>query len=47
MIPEVNLIFFLAAGVDPRFVHDIPVRKMTDPIVPARSESIQNNRATT
>ena len=47
IIPEVNLIFLLAAGADPRLVQDMPTRKITAPIVPARRERQQNNRATT
>ena len=47
IIPEVNLIFFLAPGVDPSWVQDMPVRKITAPIVPRIRERTQNNLATT
>jgi len=47
IIPEVIRIFFLAAGVDPSWVQDMPVRKITAPIVPRRRERMQNNLATT
>ena len=47
IIPDVNLIFFLAPGVDPSWVQDMPVRKITAPIVPRIRERTQKNLATT
>ena len=47
IIPDVNLIFFLEPGVDPSWVQDMPVRKITAPIVPRIRERTQKNLATT